>query len=117
MLLDESFKNSVHRDRFPHAQPSCQCFKQASKKVALCGFSEGFSDTVISIQAKVAAHFTELSAPLMVHHDLLFPSMSLQQSVCHLTDSDGVDEQETQRGRCTDRTFPWLLHTNKVVER
>lgn len=28
--------------------------------------------TVISIHVKVAAHFTELSAPLMVHHDLLF---------------------------------------------
>lgn len=33
--------------------------------------------TVIGIQVKVAAHFTELSAPLMVHHDLLFPSKSL----------------------------------------
>ena len=33
--------------------------------------------TVISIPVKVAAHFTELSAPLMVHHDLLFPSTSL----------------------------------------
>lgn len=29
--------------------------------------------TVISIHVKVAAHFTELSAPLMVHHDLVFP--------------------------------------------
>lgn len=37
--------------------------------------------TVISIHVKVAAHFTELSAPLMLHHDLLFPSMSFQQSV------------------------------------
>ncbi len=36
---------------------------------------------VISIHVKVAAHFTELSAPLMVHHDLLFPSLSLSQSV------------------------------------
>lgn len=57
---------------------------------------EGFLmvTTVISIQVKVAAHFTKLSAPPTVHHDLLFPSLSN----C-LADSDAVDEQETQRGR------------------
>ena len=29
--------------------------------------------TAISIHVKVAAHFAELSVPLMVHHDLVFP--------------------------------------------
>lgn len=41
----------------------------------LCGFSSRSTlvTALISIHVKVAAHFTELSAPLMLHHDLLFP--------------------------------------------
>lgn len=65
-------------------------FKQTSSEVMLCGFTEGFPATVISIQVKVAAHFTGLSAPLMVHYDLVFTSVPLAvcRTVCHLADSD-----------------------------
>lgn len=53
---------------------------------------------VISIHIKVPAHFTELSAPLMVHHDLLFPRTSLQQSVeLSIVSSVSVDEQGALR--------------------
>ena len=64
--------------------------------------------TVISIHVKVAAHLTELSAPLMVHHDLLFPaclSIAVWRTLCRLADSDGVAERETQRGRSSDGNF------------
>lgn len=38
--------------------------------------------TVISIHAKVAARFTELSAPLMVGGDLVSPGVSGSLSTC-----------------------------------
>lgn len=61
--------------------------------------------TVISIQVKAAAHFTELSAPLTVHHDLLFPSMSLQLSVVSLTVMVLMNKKH-KGGRGVDRNFP-----------
>lgn len=32
--------------------------------------------------------------------------LSVCRTVCHLADTDGVDEQETQSERSTDRNFP-----------
>lgn len=83
------------------------------------GFSEGFSDTAISIRVKIAAHFTELSAALMLHHGLLFQYVSeaVWWNVWHLTDSDGIDEGGGERKGRRMELLPWSLCTNKLVEK
>lgn len=75
--------------------------------------------TVISIHVEVAAHFTELSAPLMVHHDLVFP-VCLSSSLLNCLSSRWqwlCWWTRNTRGRSAAGNFSRLLHTNKHAEK
>lgn len=69
--------------------------------------------TVISIHLKVAAHFTELSAPLMVRHDLFFPPLLSSSLSSHWQ----WWRWWTRNKKEGNATFSWLLHTSKLAER
>lgn len=118
MLLDESLTTAFRKIHSTMHNLAAGVYSSQVGKTRYVVSVEAFLrvTTVISIHVKVAAHFTELSAPLMVHHDLLSPvrlSSSLTNSLsshwqwwCWWTRNTKSEQRAWQ-------LFLWLLHTHK----